>query len=288
MNWRRSAILRKGVAMAQQAPRAALRLAATDARLAAHPPAIANSCPKSGTHLLLQVLEALPGVRRWGTFLASQPTIPFRERPPGVMASKIGRLIPGELAPGHIYHSREAEAAVAFRHAVHFLIYRDPRDVAVSEAMYLTHMNRWHRLHRTFAALPDDAARIRYAILGNTNNVRAPYSYPHLAERFARFTPWIGRDSVCALRFEDLAGPEQRATVERIVRYYAARRATPLDSQRCVADALANIDPVRSHTFRAGRAGGWRECMTAEHRELVKRVAGPLLVELGYERDLSW
>lgn len=286
MNWRRSAILRKSVALAQQLPRAAVRLTSRDEDYRARPPVLANSCPKSGTHLLLQVLEALP-VRRYGTFLASQPSVPFRERTVATMSRKIARLIPGELAPGHLYHAPPLESALARRGVIHYLIYRDPRDVAVSEAHYLTHMNRWHRLHRTFAALPDDEARIRYAITGNGDSVRAPYDYPDLAARFARFVPWIGRDDVCAVRFEDLAGPRQAEEVRRIVAFYAARGGA-VDVESLTATALANIDPKRSHTFRQGRVGGWRDAMTAEHRVLVKRVAGPLLIELGYERDDAW
>lgn len=287
MNWRRSAILRKGVSLAQRLPRAARRLASSERDFAARPPVLANSCPKSGTHLLLQVLEALPA-RRYGTFLASQPSVPFRERPPAAMARRIARLVPGELAPGHLYHAPELEPALADRGVVHYLIYRDPRDVAVSEAHYLTRMNRWHRLHRTFRALPDDEARIRFAITGNCNDVRTPYDYPDLAARFARFLPWIRHPGVCAVRFEDLAGPRQAEEVRRIVRFHADHCNDPLDAEALTARALANIDPKRSHTFRQGRVGGWREAMSPEHRDLVKRIAGPLLVDLGYEQDSAW
>jgi hypothetical protein len=43
-----------------------------------------------------------------------------------------------------------------------------------------------------------------------------------------------------------------------------------------------------STTFRKGMIGDWRNHFTAEHKAAFKRQAGELLLELGYEDDLSW
>jgi hypothetical protein len=40
--------------------------------------------------------------------------------------------------------------------------------------------------------------------------------------------------------------------------------------------------------LRNGLAGQWREAFTAGDREIFKREAGDLLIELGYEEDTSW
>jgi hypothetical protein len=63
-------------------------------------------------------------------------------------------LVSGELVRAHLHHSPEAERAAAEQGIAHFFIYRDPRDVAVSEAHYLRSMNRWHKLHPHFKRLP--------------------------------------------------------------------------------------------------------------------------------------
>jgi hypothetical protein len=39
----------------------------------------------------------------------------------------------------------------------------------------------------------------------------------------------------------------------------------------------------KGRTFRKGQIGGWREEFSSEHEQAAKEVAGPLLVELGYE-----
>jgi hypothetical protein len=43
-----------------------------------------------------------------------------------------------------------------------------------------------------------------------------------------------------------------------------------------------------SNTFRKGQIGGWREEFSEEHARSAREIAGPLLVELGYEADPEW
>jgi hypothetical protein len=43
-----------------------------------------------------------------------------------------------------------------------------------------------------------------------------------------------------------------------------------------------------SNTFRKGQIGGWREEFSEEHGRAAREIAGPLLVELGYEANPEW
>ena len=75
---------------------------------------------------------------------------------------------------------------------VHYFIYRDPRDVVVSEAHYLRDMNRWHRLtpyFRKFESI-DDAIMLSIngleppvAGIDYPEHRRAIRPLPRLAER---------------------------------------------------------------------------------------------------------
>jgi glycosyltransferase involved in cell wall biosynthesis len=47
-------------------------------------------------------------------------------------------------------------------------------------------------------------------------------------------------------------------------------------------------DEKPTEFLRNGLAGQWREAFTAGDREIFKREAGDLLIELGYEEDTSW
>ena len=51
---------------------------------------------------------------------------------------------------------------------------------------------------------------------------------------------------------------------------------------------MSVIQPKKSHTFRLGKTGGWKEYFTEEHKKLFKDVAGDLLVRLGYEKNDDW
>ena len=47
-------------------------------------------------------------------------------------------------------------------------------------------------------------------------------------------------------------------------------------------------DPKDSHTFRRGTPGDWRAHFSKQHVALFKEVAGELLIELEYEKNLDW
>jgi sulfotransferase 6B1 len=70
--------------------------------------------------------------------------------------------------------------------------------------------------------------------------------------------------------------------------YLAHCSRTDLDLDVCVQSMTANVAPAKSHTFRSGQKAGWQKEFTDEHSRLFDRVAGDLLIELGYERDHSW
>lgn len=268
-------------------PRALHRWRAADADYPRNPPVLANSFPKSGTHLLWQLLSGFPGLRDYGSFIASMPSTPHRELPMRRMRRAVQRIAPGEVVRAHLFFSDDVAADLATRSVVHFFIYRDLRDVVISEAHYLAEMNRWHDLHRHFRKRGPEE-RILFSILGGDASGETR-QYPDIGQRFARYASWLSRPDVCAVRFESLVGPERDATIRRLVEHYVCAGAweTP-STDALVAAAVARIAPSRSHTFRSGTAGGWRRVFTDRHREEIKRVAGDLLIQLGYEQDASW
>ncbi len=285
---KRSNLLRKSVAYGNQIPRAFVRRFAHRADYAARPALIANSFPKSGTHLLIQILRGLPDAIYFGSFIASMPTIPFRERTHAAHRRLIDRIVPGEVVGAHIFHHPVHAAALARLNCAHFFVYRDPRDVAVSEAHYLTRMNRWHRMHRYFAHnLETDDERIEATIVG-VGEHETPYDYPDIARRFERFRGWLDRDDVFAVKFEDLIGERRRETLADLATFYAGRRNIDIDVGEALDSIEANIDPRQSHTFRQGGSGGWRKAFTPRHKEQMKAVAGQLLIDLGYEESHAW
>ena len=286
-DWRRNVASRKGFRYLMSILRAYINCTLSTYERHESPPIIANSFPKSGTHLLIQVLLALPKTRDWGLFLAALPSFSYQEIPPRKMKKKIDKIVPGELVGAHLHHSKEMASVLNQKKAVHYFVYRDPRDVAISEAYYLTYMNRWHRLHKYFLALPDMESRIRFSITG-ARDPKFPFSYPDIEKRFRRYSPWIHYSEVYSLKFEDLNGGNREQVVSEIIRFYSKRSNQALSRRRYMKKALTNINPASSHTFRKGRSGGWKNELTEEHKKLFKDIAGKLLIDLGYEKNRDW
>ena len=108
------------------------------------------------------------------------------------------------------------------------------------------------------------------------------------AERFERYRGWLGHSTVLGVRFEDLVSERRTATVRAVIRFYLERTGSCASADELVERALGGIDSARSHTFREGKVGGWKSRLTLEHRRQMARVAGQLLIDLGYETGLDW
>lgn len=280
--------VRKGARAALFVPKWLRTWTATADQFAARPPVLANSFPKSGTHLLVQIADALPGSANYGAFLGSKTSsFQMRERSPENTCRFIRRFVPGEVVRGHLYYDPLYAEELARRNTVHYFVYRDPRAVVVSDAHYLREMNRWHRLAKYFrrAATIDDA--ISLAITGLDPPVPG-LDFPNIAARFGRYRGWLNHPDCMTIRYEDLISDSRESVIRRMAEHYAKRCGTRLDIDACVAVMAGAIAPTKSHTFRSGKKSGWRREFTAEHRRLFDQLAGDLLIELGYERDRSW
>ena len=281
----RSPLLRKSVSTFKQVPRFGARLAGKR-----EPPysLVANSFPKSGTHLLVQILEAFPKITNYDSFIATVPPIRFKQRSDRTLLRRIDWIVPGELVSAHLYYKPLYVEHLARKRCIVFFIYRDPRAVAVSEAHYLTYMNPWHRLHRYFAnGLSNDADRLSAAIVGVSDR-DVPSHFPSITERFAPYAGWLEQEIAYAVKFEDVMSSKREAVLLEMIDFFNRRSGQGLEPEPVVEAIRANIAPERSRTFRSGRTGGWREVFGPEHIEEMKFVAGDLLIRLGYEKDLNW
>ncbi len=248
----RNGFVRKGCAMLLQLPH---RLASrTDEGLRQCPPVLANSFPKSGTHLLEQVVSGLPGRRNYGAFLASMTSsFQFRERTRASTVKFIRKSVPGEIVRGHLFFEEEYADLLEASNVAHYFVYRDLRDVVISEAHYLRTINRWHRLHPYFRDLPSVDDAIMLSIRGLPDDNKG-IDFPNIASRFSRYAGWLNRPGVCCVRYEDLIGEQRDEVIARMVNHYADRCSARIDADQIVAEAIAQIDPQRYRGQVAGVA----------------------------------
>ncbi|MCA9257999.1 MAG: sulfotransferase domain-containing protein [Planctomycetales bacterium] len=284
----RSGLVRKGSAFALQIPKLLLSRGANHAQYCQTPPVLANSFPKSGTHLLDQIAEGLPGRCNYGEFISSMTSsFQMRERTVPNTCRVVGRSLPGELVRAHIFYHPDVEAVLEKLNFLSLFIYRDPRDVAISAAHYLRSMNPWHRLHKYFKRCRDMEEAILLSIRG-LRREDASIPLDDIAASWQRYAGWTKSGSTLAFRFEDLVGERRDEELRRIAQKYADLSTESIDVD-AVSLALRNsIAPEKSHTFRQGSTGKWREQFTPACRDAFKEVGGDMLIELGYESDLNW
>jgi hypothetical protein len=284
----RNGFVRKGARAILAIPRRIASLRASEHDFAARPPVLANSFPKSGTHLLAQIVEGLPGRANYGVFLGSETSsFQLRERSPANTCRFIRTFVPGEIVRGHLYYDPLYADELMRRHVVNTFIYRDPRDVVVSEARYLRDMNRWHRLHRYFRRAPSIADAIMLSITGFDPPIEGIY-YPDIAARFGRYRGWLSDENCFAFPYEDVISERRPEIMRRIAEFYARQSNTPCDIEACIGAMEASVAPEKSHTFRSGKRAGWRHEFNADHRQRFVEIAGDLLIDLGYEPNKDW
>ncbi|MBI2758586.1 MAG: sulfotransferase domain-containing protein [Chloroflexi bacterium] len=246
------------------------------------------SFPKSGTHLLDQILlgfsKVAPFSRRLHSFYAEYEGESGRKRAPEQAIDWLDSLRPRDIASAHLFARPEAAHRLIEPRFVPYFIFRDPRDVAVSHVFYVTDMAARHIHHDHYQSLPDFNARLNVSILGRPDTET---EFPDIASRFAPYLGWLDHPEVVKIRFEDLIN-DRAATLNRIVDHFLAR--VPLKTPRnAILDSLeSSINPGRSPTFRSGKTGEWKKFFTPEHKKIFKDVAGDLLIKLGYEKNNDW
>ncbi len=249
------------------------------------------SFPKSGTHLLDQILlgfsNVAPFSKRLHSFYAEYEGESGRKHTPEQALAWLDSLranVGRDVASAHVFARPEAVKRVCSPKFVPYFIFRDPRDVVVSHVFYVTDMEARHVHHDYYHSLPDFNARLKVSILGRTH---VDVEFPDISARFAPYLDWLNHDEVLSIHFEDLIN-DRAVTLNRIIDHFLQR--VPLHTNRqLILDALeTSINPRKSPTFRSGKTGEWEKYFTDEHKEIFKDVASDLLLKLGYEKDNDW
>jgi hypothetical protein len=252
------------------------------------PALLGISFPKSGTHLLDQILLGFSKVGPFSTrlhsFYAEYEGETGRSRSVGQALAWLDALGPQDVASAHLFARPEVVERVAASGFLPYFIFRDPRDVVVSHVFYVTEMEARHVHHAFYASLPDFDARLRISILGRQE---LDIEFPNIADRFAPYLGWMDRPEVLKLQFEDLVN-NRASALDSILQHFLARVPLDLPRTAVLAALEGSINPRRSPTFRSGRTGEWKRYFTPEHKQLFRSVAGDLLQRLGYERGDDW
>lgn len=250
----------------------------------------ANSFPKSGTHLLTQVLKGFahigPAVDSGLPAIVTFEGHTGRPRPVREILRDLKRLLPGDIAYGHVHAQPEAVTYLCREEIIPYFILRDPRDVVVSHVHYVTDMEPNHIHHRYYRdELSSFNERLQASILGRPD---LDIPFPDIRARFEPYFGWLDQPEIQVLRFEEFI-TNLKQTIGRVFSH-AVSRGFPANCERetAIQILISGVDPRHSPTFRSGKIGSWLAQFTPDHKRLFKEVTGDLLVRLGYERDHDW
>ena len=259
-----------------------------------------NGFPKAGLHILEQMVltmaippdPAFTHKRHWvGTFQFNS----FTNQEVGLeeVLRKMSRLLPGTFFKGHSGWFRELDEFLFYSGVSHVFVYRDLRDVAVSQMHHVLSDND---------VLFSHPAKAAYRALGDYDKVLKAVieglgPFPGVIDRWEMFAPWLEAEWVHKVTFEQLM--ENREQCARDMFEYALHRtvdiwdmglkADPEQFEKTAKDmAAASIKTNMSPTFRSGKTGSWREAFNQENIDLFKRLDNGWLVKLGYEEDDNW
>jgi hypothetical protein len=252
------------------------------------PAVIGNAMPKSGSHLIIQVLQ---GLTKIGPFV--NPGFPPVNRTEGNqqlsdkgILANIYQMKPGDIGYGYLSANQQYIQALNRPGLAAVFIYRDPRDMIISHIFYATEIFENHGMHRYYTEdLETMEERVNAAILGVNEN---GLELIGIKARYESYLGWLNQPQILSLRFEDLILQKDRALNQLLNFLEEKGFKCEFERKRAIHLLASGISPRKSGTFRKGKPGNWREHFTQRNIDNFKQVTGDLMVELGYESDNDW
>ncbi|MEO8355852.1 MAG: hypothetical protein ABI621_08055 [Chloroflexota bacterium] len=252
------------------------------------PPIFGNSKPKSGSHLLLQILNGFTRIMPY-MYVDAEPirTIKHKggRRNADDVVADLRRVPGGVIGWGYIEATPENVAFLCQPGRVNYFIHRDPRDMLVSQVFFATDMHEGHGMHEYYNSLPSFSERLKVAISGIDRDGLYMVS---VRQRYEGVFQWLEQRNVMCIRFEDVINNRDTTLNAMLDEVEKTGYKIPTPRRQALSILVDAIQPGKSHTFRSGKTGGWREHFTDEHKMLFKDIAGDLLLKLGYEQTHDW
>jgi len=252
------------------------------------PPIFGNSKPKSGSHLLLQILNGFTQIMPY-RYVDADPVRTIRyeggRRSADEILADLKSIPDGVIGWGYVDATPGNAAFLAEAGRVNYFIYRDPRDMLVSQVFFATDMHKGHGMHEYYNSLPDFGERLKVAITGIDRDGLKMVS---VKQRYDGVFQWLAQRNVMCIRFEDLINNRDATLMSMLAEVEKTGYKIPTPREKALSVLVNAIQPGKSHTFRSGKTGGWKNHFSDEHKTLFKEVAGDLLVQLGYEQDNNW
>lgn len=242
---------------------------------------LVNSIPKSGTHLMLQLVEGIPGMTITDNWIHPE--------------EELAHIKEGIFGPAHLPFSPTAEEYIRKNNIKMILVTRDLRDNVVSLVHFILR-NQYNHPYTPYIENGVHSHEDRIMTMIKGEKVENPaWGGPLIIQNIRGYSydimKWLDYEHVCWVKFEDLVRDEKtkQETLLRIADYlWDELQVLNMTKEEIVEKMIRNVNPDKSATFRKGSIGDWRKDFTPENKRVFKEVAGDLLIRLGYEEDYNW
>ncbi len=263
-----------------------------------------NAFPKAGLHLLdlmvRPIAMPMPYDPTWHTPWAGiyrgSPFVLALQKPNQVTL-KLSRVQPGHFLKGHMGYKDFVVDFMFWSGITHYFIYRDLRDVAVSQTYHIMAEEQMVFVHQ---------GRDQFMELGGFDEILEAVivgldEYVGIWRRWEEFDPWLYEGWIHAIRFEDAINKPLEVATKMINHFFSrmeellgipdrTRQVTDEQVEEIAMEMVATgLRKKISPTFRKGLIGEWRTHFKDHHKDLFKQTdENDKLVELGYEKDKDW
>lgn len=259
-----------------------------------------STMPRSGTVFFSNLVAKAFG------FELIQPrfTGGFRPQPPEWDPYKFDRtfleLQAGQVIVAHYPLDEVMNTFLGQENVLGIYLYRDPRDVAVSAALYIKYGLKHHFLHKIFSSMSDEDA-IAFMLSGGCvcgdETGLQDGCMPIMYEGMQYFTSiakeWVTDNRVIKIKYEDF--------VNNPVEIYNKLKNLEIVLEKeyfnsCVekwnfmeaSKGRKSGEEDKSSHYRKGISGDHKNYFGELHRSLAKKFIGHDLVTLNYEQSLCW
>lgn len=236
--------------------------------------------PKSGTTWLQTMLGLIPGYQIRPIYDPSRAP-QFRDVTPMTfdLLPKYGYSV----VKLHTRYSAYNLSTILAKAGRCVVLHRDLRDICVSRYFHVLNQPS-HRHHELYKRIGKDAA-----IFHCINILRGSFfTWANDWQRAARENP----GAVLEVRYEEMHR-DVIGTMKKVLQFYGVPADGALiqllsDSQIGKARGDLKKGLSKGDTSRKGAVGDWSEHFSQENKIYFKRIAGELLVELGYSDGSDW
>lgn len=236
-----------------------------------------NSIPKSGTHLMANLLDAVPGLRFSGFHVSTVDigTADMRQDDLERFKTVYAKIRRGQYFSGHLPYSDMLADHLASLDARVIFMYRHPFDVALSAVDFVEKRGNPLFADLFFRQATSHEKRIEIALFGGVDNLTGA-RVPSVSEQMVRHEGWLASSDVITLRFEELRGDltHAHAALTRVL--------TALGADISADRLLAAGGHRRSATMNRGETGRWRTEMPPALVERAQADFGAMLTRWGY------